>query len=253
MQSYLFEPRIVSIPVSGQTAAFPVRRVYCVGRNYVDHIREMKEGDVRDPPFFFQKPADAIVVDGESVAYPPHTSDLQYEVELVAAIGKAGVDIPHAAALDHVFAYAVGLDMTRRDRQREAGRRGLPWEVGKSFDESAPCGALTPADEAGHKTNGAIRLAVNGQTRQSGDLAQMIWNVPEIVANLSTQYALHPGDLIYTGTPAGVGPVSVGDRLHAAIEGLTPLDISIVAPRTSSHDSLHREAAGARLPSANLP
>lgn len=217
----------VQVPVVGADEAFVVRRVYCVGRNYVDHIREMKEGDERDPPFFFQKPADAIVQDGDTVPYPPLTSDFQHEIELVAAIGQGGADIPVARALDHVFGYAVGIDMTRRDRQREARERGLPWEIGKSFDASAPCGPLFAAQRIGHITSGAISLSVNGATRQRGDIAQMIWNVAEIVANLSRHYALASGDLIFTGTPAGVGPVVPGDRMVGHIAGLGEISFTI--------------------------
>jgi fumarylpyruvate hydrolase len=217
----------VSVQVVGSGSGFGVRRVYCVGRNYLDHVREMKEGDERDRPFFFQKPADAIVEDGGFVPYPPLTDDFQHEIELVAAIGRGGFDIPVAGALDHVFGYAVGIDMTRRDRQREARERGLPWEIGKSFDASAPCGPIHPASRVGHIAAGAISLDVNGARRQRGDVAQMIWNVAEIVANLSQHYALAPGDLIFTGTPAGVGPVFPGDRMVGAIAGLGEISFTI--------------------------
>ena len=216
----------MTVPVAGG-GLFPVRRIYCVGRNYVSHIREMKEADERDPPFFFQKPRDSIVGDGARVAYPPDTADFQYEVELVAAIGVAGRNIDAASALQHVWGYAVGLDMTRRDRQREARDLRLPWEQGKSFDESAPCGLLHPATVVGHPSAGAITLFVNGAEQQRGDLQEMIWHVPEIVAQLSRQYVLRPGDLIYTGTPAGVGPVVPGDRIDARIDGLSPLSVAI--------------------------
>jgi fumarylpyruvate hydrolase len=208
----------------------PVRRIYCVGRNYVAHIREMKEADERDPPFFFQKPADSIVLDGASVPYPPLTADFQFEVELVLAIGKPGRDIATASALDHVWGYAVGIDLTRRDRQRDARDMQLPWEIGKSFDASAPCGPIAPASVVGHPAAGAITLHVNGAERQRGDLNQMIWNVPEIVSQLSRQVALGIGDLILTGTPAGVGPVVPGDRLEARIDGLPPLTVTIGPP-----------------------
>ncbi|MBN8942991.1 MAG: fumarylacetoacetate hydrolase family protein [Rhizobiales bacterium] len=228
-QNYIVAPEPVVLPVVGSEAVFAVRRLYCVGRNYVDHIREMKEGDERDPPFFFQKPADAIVGDGGAVPYPTHTDDFQHEIELVAAIGRGGRNIPVAQALDHVFGYAVGIDLTRRDRQREARDLRLPWEVGKSFDRSAPCGPLHAAVEGGHITAGAISLSVNGKTRQTGDIGQMIWNVAEIVANLSRHYALAPGDLIFTGTPAGVGPVVPGDRLEGTVAGLGRLTITITA------------------------
>jgi fumarylpyruvate hydrolase len=217
----------VALPIVGTSVLFGVRRVYCVGRNYADHIREMKEADERDPPFFFQKPADSIVQEGTVLPYPPCTEDFQHEVELVVAIGRGGSDIPVEAALDHVFGYAIGLDMTRRDRQREANKRGLPWEIGKSFDHSAPCGPIHPARSVGHIGSGNISLAVNGKERQRGDIAQMIWNVPEIVANLSQQYELVPGDLILTGTPAGVGPLLPGDRMVASIAGLGEIAFTI--------------------------
>lgn len=216
-----------TLPIVDSSETFSVRRIYCVGRNYLDHIREMKEGDERDLPFFFQKPSDAIVADGGVVPYPPQTSDLQHEVELVVAIGASARNVPVDRALDAVFGYAVGIDMTRRDRQRESLAKGLPWEVGKSFDHCAPCGKIHPASLSGHRMKGRIDLEVNGVARQRGDLAQMIWNVPEIVAQLSKSYHLFPGDLIMTGTPAGVGPLEPGDRLEAAIEGLTPLHITI--------------------------
>lgn len=215
-----------SVPVVGTKAAFPVRRIYCVGRNYIEHIREMKEGDERDPPFFFQKPADAIVVDG-IVPYPPLTEDFHYEVELVAAIGAPARDVAPERALDAVFGYTVGLDMTRRDRQREAGRKGLAWEIGKSFDHSAPCGPIHPVSMTGHLRTGAIELDVNGASRQRSVLEKMIWTVPEIISHLSRQYRLMPGDLILTGTPAGVGPVLPGDVIEARIAGLAPLRVKI--------------------------
>jgi fumarylpyruvate hydrolase len=219
-------PEPTTVPTT-DGSRFSVRRIYCVGRNYLDHIREMKEGDERDPPFFFQKPRDAIVTDGAVVPYPPDTSDLQFEVELVVAIGASARDVLVDRALDAVFGYAVGIDLTRRDRQRESFAKGLPWEVGKAFDGSAPCGIIHSAAEVGHKTRGGISLAVNGEIRQRGDLGQMIWNVPEIIANLSRSYRLEPGDLIMTGTPAGVGPVVPRDRIEARIEGLAPLAITI--------------------------
>jgi fumarylpyruvate hydrolase len=220
-------PQPVALPVAETGAVFGVRRVYCVGRNYVDHIREMKEADERDPPFFFQKPADSIVQEGGVVPYPPFTEDFQHEVELVVAIGRGGSDIPVNTALDHIFGYAIGIDMTRRDRQRDARDQRLPWEIGKSFDHSAPCGPIHPAARVGHIAAGKISLAVNGEERQRGDIAQMIWNVPEIVANLSQQYELVPGDLILTGTPAGVGALVPGDRMVAAIAGLGEVAFTI--------------------------
>jgi fumarylpyruvate hydrolase len=216
----------VVIPVAGG-GLFPVRRIYCVGRNYIAHIREMKEADERDPPFFFQKPSDSIVLDGATVPYPPLTTDFQFEVELVLAIGKPGRNIATAAALGHVWGYAVGIDLTRRDRQRDAREMQLPWEIGKSFDASAPCGPIAPASAIGHPGAGAITLHVNGAARQRGDLNQMIWSVPEIVAQLSRQVTLGVGDLILTGTPAGVGPVVPGDSIEACIDGLPPLTVAI--------------------------
>ncbi len=178
---------------------FPVRRIYCVGRDYVSHIREMKEADEREPPFFFQKPRDAIILDGETIEYPPETNHFQYEVELVAAIGVAGRFISPSAASDFVWGYAVGLDMTRRDRQREAREKSLPWEAGKSFDQSAPCGPIYPTTLVGHPNQGAITLSVNELEHQRGDIGEMIWNVPEIVSQLSKQVWLRPGDLILHG------------------------------------------------------
>ena len=221
----------IVVPVTSGDV-FPVRRVYCVGRNYVDHIREMREADERDPPFFFQKPRDAIVLDGATVPYPPMTSDLQFEVELVLAIGKPGGNIALEAALEHIWGYAVGIDLTRRDRQRDAREMRLPWEVGKSFDASAPCGAISPTSEIGHIGRGEITLSVNGMQRQRGDIEAMIWNVPEIIVQLSRQVTLSAGDLIFTGTPAGVGPVVPGDRLEARVEGLPPLTATIGPPET---------------------
>jgi fumarylpyruvate hydrolase len=222
-----------ALSIVGSAQEFPVRRIYCVGRNYLEHIREMKEGDERDPPFFFQKPRDALVVDGR-VPYPAFTDDLQYECELVVAIGAETAAVSADAALACVFGYAVGLDMTRRDRQKESFKRGLPWEIGKSFDHSAPCGAVHPVSLCGHLLTGRLELSVNGEIRQQSVLEKMIWNVPEIISQLSHQYRLMPGDLIYTGTPAGVGPVVPGDRLVGSIAGLQPLTVDIL-PATSPH------------------
>jgi fumarylpyruvate hydrolase len=213
--------------VKGSQNGFEVRRIYCVGRNYLDHIREMKEADERDPPFFFQKPTDSLVNDGATVAYPAATKDFQFEVELVVAIGKAGRNIAVEAAAKHIFGYAIGIDFTRRDLQREARDRAWPWEMGKSFDQSAPCGPIHPIAGTGEITKGAIALSVNGAQKQKGDIAQMIWNVAEIISNLSKQYKLEPGDLIYTGTPAGVGPVVPGDKIECTVEGLGTLRIGV--------------------------
>src|SRR5215469_1264917 len=221
-------PRIAITEAGG--GSFPVRRVYCVGRNYLDHIREMKEADERDPPFFFQKPRDSVVADGARVPYPPFTSDFQFEVELVAAIGREGRNIAVSDANSHVWGYAVGIDFTRRDRQRDARDMRLPWEVGKSFDASAPCGAIVKVANPRHFEHRAIRLSVNGVERQHGDTGQMIWSVAEVIAQLSKQVTLAPGDLIYTGTPSGVGPVVPGDVISAHIDGLPPLNLTIAPP-----------------------
>ncbi|RUM96607.1 FAA hydrolase family protein [Pseudaminobacter arsenicus] len=228
----LFNPNVVTLPIVGSQDRFPVRRVYCVGRNYLEHIREMKEGDERDPPFFFQKPTDSVTSEGTDISYPPQTDDLQFEVELVVAIGSSATGVPVERALDVVFGYGVGVDLTRRDRQRESFAKGLPWEIGKSFDQSAPCGPIHPVAAIGHRLAGAISLSLNGAERQRGDLAQMIWNPPEIISNLSASYRLEPGDLIMTGTPAGVGPLVPGDKLTASIEGLAPFSFSI-GPKVS--------------------
>jgi fumarylpyruvate hydrolase len=217
------------VPVAGG-GFFPVRRIYCVGRNYLDHIREMKEADEREPPFFFQKPRDAAVPDGARVPYPPFTSDFQFEVELVVAIGRDGRNIPAADANKYIWGYAVGIDLTRRDRQRDARDLRLPWEVGKSFDASAPCGAIAQGCDPTHFEHCAISLSVNGIERQRGDTGQMIWSVPEVIAQLSKQVTLVAGDLIYTGTPSGVGPVVPGDLINAHIDGLPPLTITITPP-----------------------
>jgi fumarylpyruvate hydrolase len=215
------------VPIAGSASRFPVRRIYCVGRNYVDHIREMKEGDEREQPFFFQKPTDAVVTDGAQIAYPPRTTEFHYEGELVVAIGAAATNVDPGDALDTVYGYAAGIDLTRRDRQRECRDRRVSWEAGKSFDASAPCGALTPRDQAGDLSGAALRLTVNGTVRQQTRIALMIWSVPEIIAHLSTDYHLRPGDLIYTGTPAGVGAVAPGDQIRVEIDGLEPLTVTI--------------------------
>jgi fumarylpyruvate hydrolase len=215
-----------ALPVAGG-GMFPVRRVYCVGRNYIDHIREMKEADEREPPFFFQKPRDAVVPDGAQVPYPPFTTDFQFEVELVVALGLPGRNIPVGRALEHVWGYAVGIDLTRRDRQRDARDLRLPWEVGKSFDASAPCGPIARTRDAQHFRGRAITLSVNGIERQRGDIGQMIWSVPEVIAQLAQQVMLGAGDLIYTGTPAGVGSLVPGDVIAARIDGLPSLTITI--------------------------
>jgi fumarylpyruvate hydrolase len=216
-----------AVPVTGSEAQFPVRRIFCVGRNYAEHAREMGGNPEREPPFFFMKPADAIVTGGR-MDYPSKTSDLQHEIELVVALSRGGRDIPVAAALDRIFGYAVGLDMTRRDIQGELKAKGRSWEMGKAFDQSAPISAIAPAARIGHPRRGAITLEVNSQSRQHGDLSDMIWPVAEIIANLSGYVTLQPGDLIFTGTPAGVGKVERGDRLEGAVEGVGELSVTIV-------------------------
>ena len=219
MADFLFEPHApVTIPIA-RGGLFAVRRVYCVGRNYADHVVEMGN-DTREPPFFFGKPADAVVVGGADMPYPPQTADLHHEVELVVAIGKDGSDIAPADALAHVYGYAVGLDMTRRDLQGQAKKAGRPWDMAKGFDHSAPIGTIEPAASIGHPDQGAITLSVNGVERQRGDLADQIWNVPDTIAYLSQFVALKAGDIIMTGTPAGVGAVVRGDVLEGAIAGV---------------------------------
>ena len=217
---------VPSLPVAGSELRFPVGRIYCVGRNYADHAREMGHDPNREPPFFFMKPANSIVQNNSTLAFPVATKEVHHEIELVVAIGKGGKDIPVESALEHVWGYGVGLDMTRRDLQGEAKKAGRPWDMGKAFDESAPCTALRPATEIGHPAKGAIRVKVNGQVKQQGDLAQQIWNVPEQIAYLSRMITLQPGDLIFTGTPAGVGPVNPGDKLEGHIDGVGDLAIT---------------------------
>ena len=205
---------------------FPVRRIYCVGRNYAAHAREMGHDPDREPPFFFMKPADALTEDGSTIPYPPATADLHHEIELVVALAKGGANIPEEKALECVFGYTVGLDMTRRDLQGEAKERGRPWDTGKGFDHSAPIGALRAATDVGHPTNARISLSVNGGSRQDGNINQMIWNVPETIAYLSGLFELQPGDIIFTGTPHGVAAVEPGDRLECSIEGIATLSIT---------------------------
>jgi fumarylpyruvate hydrolase len=220
------------IPVAGSDQVFPVRRIYCIGRNYAAHAREMGSDPTREPPFFFQKPTDAIqFVAAGSVPdhpYPPLTKNYHYEAELVAAIGKGGRNIPLASALDHVWGYTLGLDMTRRDLQRAMGDAKKPWEIGKSFDRSAPIGPLHTVSQTGHFTKGAIWLKVNGQLKQNANLDQMIWSVAEQVSKLSEAFELFPGDIIYSGTPENVGPVVRGDLIEMHIDGLPNLSVKVV-------------------------
>ena len=217
----------VTVPIRGESTQMPIHRIYCVGRNYEDHAKEMGFTG-REPPFFFMKPANSIVADGKDMQYPNLSNDVHHEIEMVVAIGKGGVNIPADKALEHVYGYGVGLDMTRRDLQGEAKKMGRPWDTGKAFDQSAPCAAITPAAQFGHPNKGVVKLLVNGEVRQEGNLNQLIWNIPDTIAYLSTLFTLEPGDLIMSGTPAGVGPVKKGDVLEGSVEGLTPLKIKIV-------------------------
>ena len=215
-----------SLPVAGSDARFPVGRIYCVGRNYAEHAREMGHDPDREPPFFFMKAANSIVANNATIDYPAVSKDVHHEIEMVVAIGKGGKNIPVESAIDHVWGYAVGLDMTRRDIQGEAKKLGRPWEMGKSFDESAPTSALRPAAEIGHPAKGTITLKVNGQVKQQGDLAMQIWSVPEQIAYLSNLITLQPGDLIFSGTPAGVGPIKAGDKLEGHVDGVGDLVVT---------------------------
>ena len=219
-------PPPVTLPIEGSDAVFPVLRVFCVGRNYAEHAVEMGHDPDREPPFFFMKPAVAVVANGGRLPFPPATDDLHHEVELVVALRAGGADISVDDALGHVFGYAVGLDMTRRDLQAKAKEMGRPWDMGKGFDRSAPIGALRSAEAIGHPDVGAIWLRVNGELRQEGDLAQQIWKVPETIAYLSTLVELRPGDVIMTGTPAGVGRVVPGDQLEGHIEDVGDLHVA---------------------------
>jgi fumarylpyruvate hydrolase len=218
---YVIEPpAVVAIPVSGEAAAFPVRRVWCVGRNYAAHAREMGHDPDREPPFFFAKPANAVVAGGGELPFPDQTNDLHHEIELVAALGRGGANVGAAEALDLIYGYAVGLDMTLRDVQAEAKKLGRPWDLSKGFDRSCPISPVVPAARIGHPDTGRIEVAVNGEVRQSGDLNQMIWSVAEALSYLSRAVELLPGDLLMTGTPAGVSAVKPGDVLHGACDGV---------------------------------
>ncbi len=231
MSDYVVPPaKRVTVPVIGTDSVFPVRRIYCVGRNYAAHVKEMG-GDERDPPFFFQKPADAIVQNGSVVPYPTLTEDLQFEIELVLAIGTGGRNIPIDGAAKHVFGLATGIDLTRRDVQIKARKTGRPWGIGKAFDHSAPITAITPLGGDPLPVSGDISLDVNAETKQKGDLSELIWNCAEVVSVLSTHYELVAGDLIYTGTPSGVGPVTPGDRIVGRVQNLPELEITIGEPR----------------------
>ena len=228
MTNYVIEPaQQVVLPVRGSDAKFPVRRIYCIGRNYADHAIEMGHDPDKEPPFFFQKNADNIDTSG-NFPYPPQTSDVHFEMEMVVALKSGGVDIAEDKALEHVYGYGLGLDMTRRDLQGEAKKMGRPWEIGKAFERSAPMSELVPASETGHLDHGRVTLAVNGETRQDGDLNQMIWKVPEMIAYLSRFYDIAAGDLIMSGTPAGVGAIQRGDVLVGTVENLGSFTVTVV-------------------------
>ena len=228
MTNYVFAPSPQPfVPVKGTEARFPVHRIYCVGQNYADHAIEMGGDPTRNPPFFFQKNPDNLVIDGGDFPYPPKTEDVHHEIELVVALKTGGSDIPVETALDHVYGYAVGIDMTRRDLQAVAKKAGRPWEVAKAFEHSAPCSAIVPVSEIGHPQSAAITLKINGEQRQAGDLNQMIWKVPETIAYLSSLFVLQAGDLIYTGTPAGVGAVKRGDLLQGKVDGVGTISVKV--------------------------
>jgi len=222
-------PAVVSLPVAGSTARFPVRRIYCVGRNYLDHIRELGNNE-KEPPLFFTKPRDAIEQDGATIPYASVTENYHFELELAVALQSGGTNIAEEAALTHVFGYAVALDMTRRDLQKQLSAKSAPWDVAKGFDHSCPCGTIYPVSQVGNLNAGSIRMQVNGEVRQDSDLRAMIWNVPQIIAHLSALFELRAGDIILTGTPAGVGPVVPGDTMRGEIAGLGALTIH-VGPR----------------------
>ena len=219
----------VELDIAGSAQVFPVHRIYCVGRNYADHVREMGSDPRSEPPVFFSKPADALVPPGADVRYPPRTQNLHHEIELVVALGRGGRDVPVGEAAALVYGYAVGIDLTRRDLQAAAKKAGQPWDVAKGFDASAPVSAIRTVVEIGHPSQARIWLEVNGVLRQQADIADMIWSVPEIIAELSAYFELRPGDLIFTGTPAGVGALLPGDRVRGGVDGVGSLEHRVVA------------------------
>ncbi len=226
--TYVFDaPSVPALPIRGSDKLYPVHRIYCVGRNYADHAREMGHDPDREPPFFFQKNPDTIVQSGGDFPYPDKSENVHYEMELVVALGKGGKDISRDQALDHVFGYAAGLDMTRRDLQGAAKKTGRPWEIGKAFDFSAPCSEIVPAVNIGHPSKGRIWVEVNGEIRQDSNIDQLIWNIPETISYLSGLFTLSAGDLIYTGTPAGVGAIVRGDQINGGVEGIGEIRISV--------------------------
>ena len=226
--SYVIEPEPrQSLPVQGSAKRFPVNNIYCVGRNYADHAIEMGGDPNREPPFFFIKPNFAILPDGTEMAYPEFSTDVHHEIELVVAIGRSGVDVSVAAAQSHIFGYGVGVDMTRRDLQSQAKEQARPWEAGKSFVHAAPCSEIVPIEACANAAAAEITLTVNGEVRQQGNTNQMIWKIPEVISRLSTLFCLQAGDLIFTGTPAGVGPVQRGDQLNCRVVDLTSFSFTI--------------------------
>ncbi len=228
MTDYVFPPAPqASTAVADSEARFPVRRIFCVGRNYAAHAREMGRDPDREPPFFFTKPADALVEDNQTVPFPPETENFQYEGEMVVAIGKGGVNIAEADALNHVWGYGIGNDLTRRDLQLALRELGRPWDWGKAFDNSAICGPIHPVAKVGHPSRGSIRTLVNGVVKQDADLKELIWSIPEVISILSHSMAIRPGDLIYSGTPAGVGKLTVGDVCRVEVAGLGSLTTTI--------------------------
>jgi fumarylpyruvate hydrolase len=237
MTEYVFSPpSLPTVAVEGEGARFPVRRIFCVGRNYAAHAREMGKDPVREAPFFFTKPADAVVGSGLTIPYPPETGNLHYEIELIVAIGGEGFDVSREIALDLVFGYAVGIDLTRRDLQLDARDKGRPWDWGKAFDRSAPIGPIHRVRSGEHPTKGRIWLAVNGVVKQDANILELLWSVPDIISILSRSMVIRPGDLIMTGTPAGVGSIIAGDKVTGGIDGLGMIEIAIGAPVSrSSH------------------
>jgi fumarylpyruvate hydrolase len=230
MSFVLPPPPQPSVALAKGTERFAVRRIFCVGRNYAAHAREMGKDPDREPPFFFMKPADALVDSGSTIPYPPQTKELHYEMEMVVALGGGGFNVPRDKALDLVFGYGCGIDFTRRDLQQQAKDMGRPWDFGKGFDRSAPCAPLSRVAEVGHPDKGRIWLSVNGVVKQDADLAELIWPIPDVISILSQSMRLAPGDIIYSGTPAGVGAVKPGDKIAGGVIGLTDIAIEIGAP-----------------------
>ncbi len=233
----VFELPKTSVPIAGSDEHFPVRRIYCVGQNYAAHAREMGGNPDREPPFYFMKPPDAVVPSGSTIAWPPRTANLHHEIELVVAIGEAGANIAVENATAHVFGYAVGIDLTRRDLQAAAKKAGRPWDTATGFDQSAPISCIQRSCTIGHPSSGRIWLKVNGELRQDSDLGQMIWSVPEAIAELSTYFTLQPGDLLFTGTPEGVGPLQPGDRIKGGIAGVDEIQVELGGQRDPADQS----------------